>query len=157
MSDQNNETISRRNVLMGMGAIGAMAYAGNAAAMKGHEGHAHHDHSKHKTQHPRILESISDCSEKGQQCTAHCMISFVEGSTDLAKCASKVQEMMSVCGGYSYLVAANSEYSKEYGMLCKKVCQDCADECLEHKDHKECRDCGKACEALIREIDKAFG
>ena len=81
-----------------------------------------------------------------------CMVSFVEGDTELAKCASKVQEMLAVCGGYSYLVASNSSYIKDYAKVCEKVCNDCAKECREHEEHVECRNCAEACDDLIDAI-----
>ena len=139
--------VSRRDVLLGMGAAAAMAYAGSAgAAMK------EHDHSKHATQNTTLMDAVNNCNDKGRKCVAHCMVSFVEGDTELAKCASKVQEMLAVCGGYSYLVASNSSYIKDYAKVCEKVCNDCAKECREHEEHVECRNCAQACHDLIDAI-----
>ena len=149
---ENETGISRRDMLAGMGAIAAMGYAGTAAsAMPGH------DHSKHKAQHPGMLEATNDCLAKGQRCIAHCLVSFQEGDTELADCAAKVHEMQAVCGGFSYLVASNSGYMKDYAAVCKKVCNDCRDECLKHKEHIECKACADACEALVEQIDISLG
>jgi len=133
---QNNEEqktgISRREILQGIGAAAAMAYAGNTvAAMPAH------DHSKHSAQLPGLLDAVNNCLDKGERCIAHCLVSFVEGDLELAKCASKVHEMQAICGGYSYLVASNSEYIKAYASVCEQVCADCEKECLEHKEHIE--------------------
>ena len=85
--------ISRRDVLLGMGAAATMAYAGSTtAAMKGH------DHSKHSTQLTDLMDAVNVCNDKGRRCISHCMVSFTEGDVELADCASKVQEMLSVCG-----------------------------------------------------------
>jgi len=143
--------INRREALLAMGAAATVAYAGSAtAAMKGH------DHSKHKPQHEAVLDATNNCTDKGQRCIAHCLVSFVEGDTELAKCASKVHEMQAICGAFSYLVAANSEYSKEYAKICITACEDCEKECREHDEHFECKDCGDACAALVKAIKKSF-
>ena len=139
--------ISRRDVLLGMGAAATMAYAGSAsAAMKGH------DHSKHSTQLPGLMDAVNACNDKGRKCISHCMVSFTEGDLELADCASKVQEMLSVCGGFAYLVASNSSYTKEYSRVCEKVCRDCAKECRKHEKHIECEACASACDDIIDSI-----
>jgi len=139
--------ISRREILQGLGAAAAMAYAGNAvSAMPAH------DHSKHTSQLPGLLDAINDCTDKGERCIAHCLTSFVEGDLELAACASKVQEMQAICGGYSYLVAANSEYVKAYAGVCEQVCADCEKECMKHKEHVECKACAEACANVVDQI-----
>jgi len=139
--------ISRREILQGLGAAAAMAYAGNAvSAMPAH------DHSKHTSQLPGLLDAINDCTDKGERCIAHCLTSFVEGDLALAVCASKVQEMQAICDGYSYLVAANSEYIKAYAGVCEQVCEDCEKECLKHKEHVECKACAEACANVVDQI-----
>lgn len=150
-NSQPERGINRREVLLAMGAAATAAYAGSAtAAMPGH------DHSKHKPQHPAVLDATNDCTDKGQRCIAHCLVSFVEGDTELAKCASKVHEMQAICGAFSYLVAANSEYSKEYAKICISVCEDCEKVCREHDEHFECKDCADACAALVKAIKKSM-
>jgi len=141
------DRISRRDVLLGMGAAATMAYAGSASAVM-----KEHDHSKHSTQFPELMDAVNGCTDKGRRCISHCMTSFVEGDTELAKCASKVQEMQAVCGGFAYLVASNSSYTKEYSRVCEKVCQDCAKECRKHEKHIECEACANACDDLIDAI-----
>jgi Cys-rich four helix bundle protein (predicted Tat secretion target) len=139
--------ISRREILQGLGAAAAMAYAGNAvSAMPAH------DHSKHTSQLPGLLDAINDCTDKGERCIAHCLTSFVEGDLALAVCASKVQEMQAICDGYSYLVAANSEYVKAYAGVCEQVCVDCEKECMKHKEHIECKACAEACANVVDQI-----
>jgi len=139
--------VSRRDVLLGIGAAATMAYAGPApAAMKGH------DHSKHSTQLTDLMDAVNVCNDKGRRCIAHCMVSFTEGDMELADCASKAQEMLSVCGGFSYLVASNSSYTKDYARVCEKVCTDCAKECRKHEEHIECKACAEACDDIVDEI-----
>ena len=145
--EETADGISRRNMLLGMGAAATMAYAGSAtAAMKGH------DHSKHSTQLTDLMDAVNVCNDKGRRCISHCMVSFTEGDIELADCASKVQEMLSVCGGFAYLVASNSSYIKDYARVCEKVCTDCAKECRKHEKHIECEACANACDDIIDAI-----
>jgi Cys-rich four helix bundle protein (predicted Tat secretion target) len=147
---ENNEEngISRRDILLGMGAAAGIAYAGSVnAAMPGH------DHSKHTAQQPDVLAATNTCLDKGQRCIAHCLVSFTEGDTELADCAMKVHEMQEICGAFSYLLAANSSYVKEYSAICKKVCTDCAKECRKHEQHKECKACAEACDDIVAAIE----
>jgi Cys-rich four helix bundle protein (predicted Tat secretion target) len=139
--------ISRRDMLLGMGAAAAVAYTGTASsAMPGH------DHSKHSAQLPDVLDATNACLDTGQRCIAHCLVSFQEGDLELADCASKVHEMQAVCGAFSYLLAANSEYTKAYAGICRKVCEDCEKECRKHKEHIECKACADACLELVDQI-----
>jgi len=147
--NQQEETagISRRDMLLGMSAAATMAYAGSAsAAAKGH------DHSKHSTQLTDLMDAVNACNDKGRRCISHCMVSFTEGDMELAACASKAQEMLSVCGGFAYLVASNSSYIKDYARVCEKVCTDCAKECRKHEKHIECEACANACDDIVDAI-----
>jgi Cys-rich four helix bundle protein (predicted Tat secretion target) len=144
---QTSAGLTRRELLLGLGAAATVAYAGTAAAaMPGH------DHSKHSAQQPELLEATNECLDKGQRCIAHCLVSFQEGDTSLAICAAKVHEMQAVCSAFSYLLAANSSYIKDYAAVCEQVCADCEKECRKHEEHVECKACGDACAALIDQI-----
>jgi Cys-rich four helix bundle protein (predicted Tat secretion target) len=139
--------ITRREILLGAGSAVAVAYAGNAASAM-----PEHDHSRHTAQLPDLLAAINDCLDKGQRCIAHCLVSFREGDIELADCAAKVHEMQAICGAFSYLLAANSEYTRAYASVCEQVCKDCEKECMKHKQHIECRACGEACAAVVDQI-----
>ncbi len=144
---ESTRGISRRDMLLGMGAAAAAAYAGTAAsAMPGH------DHSKHATQLPDVLSATNDCLDTGRRCISHCLVSFQEGDLALADCASKVHEMQAVCGAFAYLVTANSTYTKAYAGICRQVCEDCEKECRKHKEHIECKACADACLELVDQI-----
>ena len=145
--EDSDPGISRREMLLGMGAAAAMAYAGNAmSAMAGH------DHSKHTAQLPDLLAATNDCVDKGQRCITHCLVSFKEGDVQLADCAAKAHEMEAICRAFSYLLAANSSYIKAYASVCEQVCNDCEKECLKHKEHIECKACAEACSAVVDQI-----
>ena len=153
LDKQPEKGINRREMLLAMGAAATAtaAYAGPAAAaMSGH------DHSKHKPQHGDVLEASIACSDTGRLCIAHCLVSFIEGDTELAKCASKVHEMQTICNSFSDLLAANSDYLKEYSKVCVTACEDCEKICREHDEHFECKDCADACQALVKAIKKSL-
>ncbi len=149
---QKPAEISRRDLLIGLGAAAATAYAGSAVSAM-----PEHDHSKHTAQQPDLLNAVNTCTDKGERCIAHCLVSFQEGDTELADCAAKVHEMQAVCGAFSYLLAANSSYSKAYAAVCKQVCDDCEKECRKHDKHIECKACGDACAAVSEQIELNFG
>jgi len=140
--------LNRRELLLGIGAVVTAACAGAAVAAM-----PEHDHSKHTAQLPDLLNATNDCVDKGQRCITHCLVTFREGDTSLAACASKVHEMVAVCNAFSYLLAANSEYVKAYAGICEKVCADCEKECLKHKEHIECKACAEACAELVDQIE----
>ena len=144
---KSSSGISRREILLGIGAAATVAYAGTASsAMEGH------DHSKHSSQQPDLLDAVNDCLDKGQRCIAHCLVSFQEGDLELADCASKTHEMQAVCEAFSYLLAANSKYVSEYAAICENVCNDCERECRKHEEHVECKACAEACASLVDQI-----
>lgn len=148
---KHSSGLTRRDVLLGMGAMASAAYAGAAiSAMPGH------DHSQHSPQLPELLDATNDCVDKGQRCITHCLVSFREGDISLAVCASKVHEMQAVCNAFSYLLAANSVYVKAYAGICEQVCSDCENECLKHKEHVECKACADACAELVDQIKLRF-
>lgn len=149
---KSNHGISRREVLLGLGAAAAtMAFSESSmAAMPGH------DHSKHSAQQPKVLDATNDCTDKGTRCISHCLVAWNEGDLDLAACAKKVNEMIAVCGGFAKLLSANSSHLKAYAKICKTVCKECAKECRKHDQHFECKDCAEACESLVKAINKSF-
>ena len=139
--------ISRRDILLGIGAVATATYAGAAVSAK-----PGHDHSKHSSQLPDLLNAANDCLDKAQRCIAHCLVSFQEGDVQLADCASKVHEMQAICGAFSYLLEANSGYIKAYASVCEKVCKDCEKECRKHEEHIECKACAEACAGMVDQI-----
>ena len=143
--------LSRRELLAGAGALGALLASGTALAGDA-PGHRHEDHAP---RNPRVLEATNDCVVKGQQCVAHCLVAFREGDTTLADCASKVNEMLPICKAFSYQLAANSKYVKALSAVCRQACKDCEKECREHDDkHVECKECADACAQLVKAIDR---
>lgn len=148
--DEKAAGVSRRELLLGLGAM-SLAYAGTGlAAMPGH------DHSKHSAQHPQVLDAVNTCVDKGHRCISHYLVSWTEGDLELAACAKKVNEMNAIGEGFARLLAANSHHVQAYAPICRSVCDECARECRKHDEHIECRECAEACEALIDSIDSSF-
>ena len=116
--DQQQHAMNRRRLLLGMGAAASIVSGGMALGVAHAAGK--HDHSKHKPRHAGLLEAVNDCVDKGRRCIAHCLVVFQEGDLKLADCARKVHEMKAVCDAFSYLLTANSEYSKEFSGICSK-------------------------------------
>ena len=139
--------ITRRDILLGLGAVAAAASMGSAHAQEGE-----HDHSKHRVQQPELLTAVNACLDAGRRCIAHCLVTFREGDSKLADCAAKVHEMQAVCEAFAWLVAANSGYVKAYANICARVCSDCEDECRKHEQHIECHACAEACADLVQQI-----
>ena len=152
------KTISRRNVLLGLGAATAAVYSGSSIAASEHKhdhsmhNHGKHDHSKHMPKYIDVLSVANDCVDKAQRCIAHCLVSFQEGDTTLADCAAKVSEMKSICTTFSMLLTANSTYLKSYADICTQVCGDCEKICREHDKHVECKNCADSCGDMIDQI-----
>jgi Cys-rich four helix bundle protein (predicted Tat secretion target) len=145
--ESSSHNISRRDILLGLGTVAAVAYAETTvSAMKGH------DHSKHSAQLPDLLNATNRCLDKGQRCIAHCLVSFQEGDLELADCAAKVHEMQAICAAFSYLLTANSGYLKAYAGVCTQVCEDCEKECRKHDEHIECKACADACAEVVDQI-----
>jgi len=103
-----------------------------------------------------LLDAVNVCLDKGERCTAHCLVSFREGDLTLTDCASKVHEMQAICAAFSYLLAANSECLEASYRVCETVCSDCARERRKHDEHHECRACAEACEGVVDAIKLSF-
>ena len=152
------KTMSRRDVLIGAGAVASVAVAG--ATIAGAEEGAHTmEHKYFEAQaykkHLALVAATNECIGKGQACISHCMETFLGGDTTMGKCAFAVQQMLPVCTAMAYLAAYDSKRLKPMAETCVGVCEDCEKECRVHQEHQpECRACADACAALIKEAKK---
>jgi Cys-rich four helix bundle protein (predicted Tat secretion target) len=146
----SGEIFSRRAVLSGMGAMGAMLATGASLAQETHE----HSHAHHAPQNTDLLSAAEDCSNSAQKCLAHCLVSFTEGDTSLGDCARSVHEMLPICDALAIQVASNSAYVGSQAKVCRQACADCEAACRKHeKEHVECRECAEACARIVAVID----
>ena len=148
-----SEQIGRRDLLMvTMGAGALLATGAGATIAADAPGHRHEDHAP---KHVAALKAANDCILNGQQCIAHCLVSFREGDMTLADCASSVHEMLPICEAMSYQLAANSIYVSGLSAVCVQACKDCEEECRKHEDkHLECKECADACAKFVTELER---
>jgi len=142
-SSENKTTISRREVLLGAGAVLAAAGVPNVFAKQEH----HHGHGKY----PDVVTATLDCIRTGEACLDHCLSFFKKGDTSMAECADSVNQMLAMCTAMQKLASHNSKYAAEMAMTCVRVCKDCELACNKHaKKHEVCRACADACKDCIR-------
>ena len=143
--------ITRRNVLAGAGALGTLVASGIAMSAQANE----HKHTNSEPENLSALAAANHCAEQSELCLAHCLVSFQQGETMLAKCAQLVYDTMSLCEALAAQLTTNSAYVKELSAVCRKACVDCEKECRKHADHHtECKNCADSCVDLIAAIDK---
>lgn len=150
---ENNELVSRRNILKGFGLFAAAASSGlslNTLAASTEHDHAHHVHTVDLALQ-RVIDHAMDCIKKGEMCNQHCIELFKTGDTSVANCAESVQEMLASCTAMSKLAAYNSKHLKAMMKVCISVCEDCEKECKKHADkHAECKACANSCADCIK-------
>lgn len=145
---------SRRDVLVGAGAIASLAVAG--AAVAADDEMSHHEH--HYTtgvankKHPALVAAAYECIARGEACLSHCFETFRAGDTKMADCATAVEQMMPVCTALAHLAIRDSKHLPALARACVAVCEDCEKQCREHAEHqKECKAAAEACAALLKE------
>ncbi len=140
------EAISRRELLIGAGALASIAATGVKAE-------AVHNHEINTTGQ-ELIDATFDCLKKGQACVDHCLESFKAGDTSLANCADSVQEMLAICAATGKLASFKSNHLKALAAVCADVCKDCEKECRKHEDkHMSCKACADACADCIKECE----
>ncbi len=145
------ESIDRRKLLIGAGAIVSVASAGAAWGASVHQ----HQPSYNKQ---GIIDASIDCIKKGQACVDHCLELFKTGDTSVAECADAVHEMLAICTALSQFASYQSRHLKSLAKVCIDVCQDCENECRKHAEkHAACKACANACANCIEECQKIVG
>ncbi len=138
-----SESISRRNLLIGAGALAA------GAGVMASTVHNHDMGSE------SLIDAAFDCLKQGQACVDHCLEEFKTGDTSLAACADMVQEMLAVCNATAQFASFKSQHLKALATVCAEVCKDCEKECNKHADtHTSCKACADACNICIKECQK---
>jgi len=149
--EETTTDVSRRSILLGLGALATASAASVAFAdVKS----THVNHGAHGEKHAGLAGAVRDCVAKGQTCIHHCLEEFKGGSTELAACAARVQEMNAMCQAFAYFVAADAPRLKELSSVCAEVCRDCEKECRKHEDkHTACKECAEACARVVKAIE----
>jgi len=142
--------MTRREMLMGAGAVLAAAGTPNVFAMD-----ANHDHSMHTSKHKSLIEATLHCIRDGDACLDHCLGFFRQGDTAMADCATSVTHMLAMCSSMQKMASYNSKYAAELASVCLKVCKDCEKECNKHaKKHAVCAACARSCKECIKECKR---
>lgn len=139
--------MNRRDVFSGTGAVMMAAVGTTVFAQE-------HDHSKmhHVNTKGALTAAAADCVVKGQACLAHCLILLGDGDKSMAGCATKVNQMLALCGALQNLGAQQSSLVPALAKVALDACEQCAKECSKHeKKHAECKACMESCQACIKE------
>jgi Cys-rich four helix bundle protein (predicted Tat secretion target) len=138
-------------LLLGVAAVATAAVTGAASA---DTASSHVEHGTHGQKYQGLTAAAHDCIGKGQTCIHHCLEEFKAGTTELAECAARVQEMDAMCSAFSYFAAADAPRLKEMSKVCVDVCKDCEQACRKHEDkHAACKSCAEACAKLVKSIE----
>ncbi len=152
--------MERREMLKGVGAAVAAAFAGQSLAAEktatGQSSHDHHDHAAHEHRHSAagnlqpLIQAAADCAQKGDLCLAHCLVLLGEGDKAMAGCAKSVNETIALCRALETLGGQGSKYAASLAKVALDACRECEIECRKHeKKHAECKACADACAACI--------
>ncbi|MDH5446253.1 MAG: four-helix bundle copper-binding protein [Gammaproteobacteria bacterium] len=150
MSDSIDQKtgLTRREVLLGTGAVLASAGIPNAFAADGH-------HHGHQGKHSKLIESALHCMRDGEACLDHCMQFFKKGDTSMAACAESVTELVAMCTALQKMASYDSKHLGKLASVCMKVCKDCEKECNKHaKKHEVCAACARSCKDCIKACKK---
>lgn len=140
--------LTRRELLMGTGAMLAAAGVPNAFAESGHH---HGVHGKNTD----VIESNLHCIRDGEACLAHCLGLFKKGDTSVADCADAVTEMLAMCTAMQKMASYDSKYLGQLASVCIKTCRQCEKECNKHaKKHEACAACARSCKDCIKACKK---
>jgi Cys-rich four helix bundle protein (predicted Tat secretion target) len=145
----NESRFDRRALLVGGAALAALGSTRTAsAAADPHQGH----HAIHAT----LARAALDCVARGDACTAHCLADLRAGHTELAQCASAVEELVVACRALARLAALGSEQLPRFAAATAEICKACEVECRKHEKHAPCKACAEACAKCIEECKAAL-
>lgn len=146
--------MDRREAITTVGAAAVAAAAvttlgaGVASAEQGHKGHVQENRNE------ELVKSASHCAMLAEQCVKVCYDQLEAGDKSMAECGRKLEELIATCNAIEKMAIYNSVNLKEMAKLTAKVCEESENECLKHKDHKQCVDCAKACRECIEQCKK---
>ena len=146
--------MNRRDLLI---AGAALTLAAQRAAA-GEETTGRDAHSVHNmaamSKHRLLVVAASECANTAQVCLNHCLMTFAEGNTELAKCAQAVNEVQAACRVLVDLGNIESTHLPAFAKAAIQVCKDCKTECDRHAaKHEVCKACADACEKCAEECD----
>lgn len=160
MSDSNGSMFNRRDVLAGLGGLGAMALAAGVQAEDADKHAGKHDAAPPaplSAAHQAVIVSTADCLRTGRVCLARCTDHLASGVPMMEHCQRAVMNMLAVVSamadvaGYANAKPANF---KLLAKACAEFCRSCAEACEPHAaHHEECQACMDACIACAKACD----
>lgn len=131
--------LTRKELLGRMGIGATVLMVGPLCAEKDHQ---HHDSA--------LAGVAGDTANIGKKCLTHCIDQLSSGNKSMTDCAHSVRDMITACTALSGFAAANSKHLAGYLPVCKKICEECREECLKHaKHHAICKECADACDRCL--------
>lgn len=144
-------TMDRRAMFARTGALAAL---GGMAMIPG-SAFAADNSEKSWNVHATLIESAIECVLKSEICVAHCISTFNEGSTMLAKCSGLTLQTVATCTTLVKLGTLGSPSLNDMARVCIATCKACEAECQLHSSHhEECKACAVSCRACIAECEK---
>lgn len=133
-------------------AVGSAAFL--AASTLAAQEHMFHKHSEFTNANEDLVVKARDCARTGEACLRVCLEVLEMGDTSMAACAKSVRELVFACDALAGMAVHDSRYLAEYAALTAKVCADCREQCLKHREHSQCLDCANSCEACIKACEQ---
>jgi Cys-rich four helix bundle protein (predicted Tat secretion target) len=141
--------MERREILKN--AAATMVVAASSFAMAQEPDHKHGAAKKYAG----VVATSADCVQTGEACLTHLLVMLSKGEKELAVCAQKVNELITVTTAMQKLAGQDSGYTARFAKLTAEVCADSEKECRKHeKKHAECKACADSCAACIKECQK---
>jgi len=132
--------MNRREVIMAAGGAVLASTVGSAfAAGKGHQ------HGTELLIQEDLARTASDCVRTGQT-TLRLSINLLEGGDkSMAECGRAAQDLVATCEAMTKMASFGSRHIGPMAKIVRDVCIRAEKICSEHKEHKQCLDCAKAC------------
>ncbi len=160
----NASEMNRREMLIAAGGMAAVAATSGIAAAAGDSNLEStmpmmgvgkpHVHSAASPGAKAMADSSFDCVRTAQAGLRHCFVELGKGNKDLAVCATKMDELMSVTLAMGTLSSFGSAYAKDLAPLVTKVCEETDKECRKFPEHKPCIECADSCKKCAEECKK---
>lgn len=94
----------------------------------------------------KLITALGDCINHCNYCADACLDE--ENVKMMKDCIRLDRVCAEACAALNQILAINNSNVNDLVAYCKKVCQQCADECGKH-DHQHCKDCAKACKECV--------
>lgn len=111
MSQNDEISTTRHNLLLGGTALLGMTAVNSIAAAAG-QGHNSHDHHHHSAPNKALVKAAFDCMMTSQACLVHCLGEFKKGDTEMADCAQTVQESATMRETLAEMASLESKHLK---------------------------------------------